>query len=41
MAATMWMPEPESPTCDPVHSGGPSASPVVLMEPPMAWAMGS
>ena len=30
---------PESPICAPVATGGPSSKPVVLIAPPMAWAM--
>ena len=38
MPATTWIPVPESPIWAPVASGGPSANPVVLIEPPMACA---
>ena len=38
MPATRWIPVPESPICAPVAIGGPSSKPVVLIEPPMAWA---
>ena len=38
MPATVWMPVPESPICEPVASGGPSSKPVVDIEPPIACA---
>jgi hypothetical protein len=38
MAATRWMPVPESPICAPVLVGGPSSQPVVLIAPPVDWA---
>ena len=40
MPARRWMPVPESPIWALVQVGGPSSEPVVLMEPPMAWADG-
>ena len=39
IAPNRWMPVPESPIWAPVTTGGPSSKPVVLIAPPVAWAM--
>jgi hypothetical protein len=41
MPATRWMPVPESPIWAPLAVGGPSSNPVVLIAPPIAWAITS
>ena len=41
MPITQCMPVPESPMEGQTYVGGPSAKPVTLMPPPMAWAIGS